>query len=256
MTAKKIPAVVLAGAPATKEAAEKYGITSMAALPLGGKPMYERVVEALRGSPAVGNIHIVGNVECSEADSVIKPGGSLLENLITGVNACGSVERVLISTSDIPLVTSEGVSDFIERCSGEDAEFCYAIVKKDTIEIKYPGMRRTYIRLREGTFTGGNMFVVSSRFITENPEVIKEAYKARKEIFKLARIIGLGVVIKAVIAHLIWPGALDLAQLEKAAGRVLKAKLKAIPTPFPEIGADLDDIEQLEKFQEFLNATV
>jgi hypothetical protein len=248
----KLTAVVLAGAPAGPELKSKYSVAYMAEIPIGKKTMLQHVLDALRGASYVGDICVVGDIHCEGAKRLIPPSGSLLENLIAGVKGCGSSGRVLVATSDIPLLTSEAVDDFIERCGGLDVDFCYPIIPKEISERRYPGVRRTYVRMAEGTFTGGNIFILNAGFIMENADLIREVIAARKSVTRLAGLIGLRVLLRAMIAQVLWARALDLELLERTAGRILSAKVKAVQTLYPEIGADVDDIEQLEAVEKLI----
>ena len=247
-----MPAVVLAGAPAEPELKDKYSVAYRAELPIAGKMMAQHVIDALKASSCVGNIHVVGDIKCDGADGFIPPAGTLIENLIAGMKACGSDGCGLIVTSDIPLVTPEAIDDFIERCGDLSADFYYSIIPKEACEKRFPGVRRTYVRLAEGTFTGGNIMVMSSRLVTENANLIREVVAARKSPMKLSRLIGLGTLLRMVIAQTVWAKAVNIATLEKTAGRILKADIKAVKTPYAEIGADVDDAEQFEAMEKLL----
>ena len=252
MTDTRIPAVVLAGAPAEPELEAKYGVKNRAETPLLGKKMIQYVLDALRESPHVGSICVVGDVQCEGADKIIPSAGNLIDNLIAGVKASDSGGRVLMVTSDIPMLTSAAVEDFLERCSGVEAEFCYAIISKAANEARFPGMKRTYVKLAEGTFTGGNIMLFSSRVIVENAGLIRDLLAARKSPLRLAGIIGMSFLLRAFTAQTIWPGALKLSFAEKTVGRIVRATLKAVPTPYAEIGADVDNMEQVDSAENAL----
>jgi len=243
-----IPAVILAGAPADPELQAKYSVKNRAEVPIAGKPMVRHVVEALMGSSDVGDICLIGDIQCEGADKIIPSAGSMIDNLVAGVNACEG-EHVLISTSDIPMLTADAVSDFIERCGDLSADLYYAVIPREACEERFPGMRRTYVRLAEGTFTGGNMVIISSEFVRKNSEYLRQVFQARKKPLALARLIGLGVLIRAAIAQKVWAGAVNLRLLEETAGRVLNADLKAVVTQYAEIGSDADDLGQIEYFE-------
>ena len=247
-----LPAIILAGAPAEPELEAKYSVKNRAEVPVEGKTMITRVLDALKASPLVGDICVVGDIQCDGASRIIPPAGSLMENLIAGMKACGSDGHVLVATSDIPLLTTAAVDDFIERCGDLEADFYYPVIPKDANEKQFPGIRRTYARLAEGTFTGGNIMVINARFLSENADLIYDVIAARKSVVKLARLIGLGVLLRVVIAQVLWAKAINLNLLEKIIGRILNAKIKAIQTPYAEIGADVDDLEQLEAVEALL----
>jgi len=253
----RIPAVVLAGAPADAEMAEKYSIRNRADLPLAGKKMIQHVMDALAASPHVGDVCVVGDIQCEGASWIVPPAGDLVENLIAGVKALGEeAERALVVTSDIPMLTSEAVEDFIARCAETDADFSYAIISKEAAEKRFPGMKRTYAKLAEGTFTGGNIFLVSRECILENAARISELMAARKSVLRLARIIGFGFLVRALVAQVFWSGAMNLRSAEKTVGRVFKMKVKAVQTPYAEIGADVDKLEHVEFAENALKAQV
>ena len=249
-----IPAIVLAGAPATPEAASKYKIDNMAALPIGGIAMCQYVVDALQSAGSIGNICVVGDVKYKGADLTIKPAGSMLDNIELGMKACGCAadENVLIATSDIPFITPEAVDNFVERCGKVEADFYYPVVHKNIMESRFPGVSRTYVRLAEGTFTGGNIVITRSWFIMENAVLIREIIDARKNVMRLASIIGFGVLARIIVGQLVWPRIVNLALLEKTVSRILKTRVKAIQTLHPEIGADIDDLEQLGLYEQFM----
>lgn len=242
-----VQAVVLAGAPAEQDLKDKYSVDNRAEVPINGKKMIQYVLDALHGSPHVGNIRVVGDLSCEGVAQVVPSAGTLIDNLIAGVKACDAGDgHVLIVTSDIPMVTSEAIEDFLARCRETDDEFYYAVISKEVNEAKYPGMERTYIKLAEGVFTGGNIILVSSRLITENGDLIRELLAARKSPVKMSGIIGMRFLFRAVIAQTIWPGALPLAFAEQTVGRIAKARVKAIRTSYAEIGADVDKMEHME----------
>ena len=242
----KLPAVVLAGAPATPEMVEKYSIEYRSDLPLAGKTMLRRVVDALAASRSVGDVAIVGNTVCEGASRNIPAAETLMENLLNGVAACAPDSpngRVMVVTSDIPLLTPAAVDDFVERCGDLTADFYYAIVSKKANDSRFPGMRRTYVQLKEGTYTGGNLMVVSGEFLAANGGRIREMLDARKSPVKLAGLVGFGVLCRAIAAQTFWPGALDVPMLEQTVGRIFGGKLAAIDTPYTELGADVDTAE-------------
>lgn len=248
----KLPAVVLAGAEAEPELAARYSVSCRAEVPVGGKTMIARVLDALDRASHVGSICVVGDVRCEGASQVIPSAGSLMENLIAGMKACASDGHVLVATSDIPMVTSEAIDDFIERCGSLDADFYYPIISREDSKRQFPGMRRTYARMAEGIFTGGNIMAMSSRFLIDNAELIREALAARKSVVRLARLIGLPVLLRVAIAQAVWAKATSLSHLENTLGRILNAKVKAVQTPYAEIGADVDDLAQLKAAEKLL----
>jgi len=226
-------AIVLGGG---KEAwAEKYGVRSKALVPFRGRPMAEWVLEALKGA-GLSVVYVGENPGLSPAPRLTLPDqGSLLANLEA---ALAHVEgRVLVATADIPHLTPEAVRFVLEKAP--EAALVYPIVPKEAVEARFPGNRRTYARLREGTFTGGNLLLLDQALFFQALPLAKKVVALRKKPLALARLIGLDILLKLLL------GRLSLGELEARAKRVLGVEARALLTPYPEVGVDVDREEDL-----------
>jgi len=241
----RLDCVVLAGAPADEELKERYNVSWRAEAPLAGRRMADRVLDALRDSGCVRRRVVVGAFD-SDAEVTVQPGTSFLENLIRGLEAAGEDgDVVLVASSDIPMITGEAVRRLVERGLALQADFVYPVVRREDCEKSFPGLRRTYLRLREGTFTGGNAVLISRSFALKSRDRIEEIYRARKRPFRLAAMIGLSTLLRALIAQKVWPGALDIPAVERAAGRAIGGTLRALICPDAAVGEDLDRLEDI-----------
>lgn len=247
----KINALILAGAPAGVEMSPENGDISRAMLPIGGKTMIQRVVDALRGSPSIGRVIAVGRVEADGLDQVVEPCDTLVANIRRGLDEIGPCDAVLIVSADVPMLTSEAVEDFIARARGVGADMVYPIIRKADCQARHPELRRTYLKTGDGVFTGGNIMLVRPEFIRRNWQAIENAYAARKHVFQLARMIGVGVLVRVVVAQMV-PGVLRLSALEKAASRMLGDKVAVVISAYPEIGEDVDKPSDLSAVRAIL----
>ncbi|MCL5102813.1 MAG: nucleotidyltransferase family protein [Armatimonadetes bacterium] len=248
----RIDAIILAGAPAGPDLNPSGGLKSRAMIRLGDKTMLQWVVDALRGSQSVGRIVAVGDVDAEGLDMVIEAGPDLVSNIKLGIDALGANGRVLIVSSDIPLLTPEAVEDFIERAEKADVDLAYPIIPRTHCEKRYPGLARTYLRTGDGVFTGGNLMLVSPDFIAQHWDAIADAYAARKHVFKLARMIGVGVLVRVMVGQAL-PPVLSVATLERAVSRMLGAKVSAVVSAHPEIGEDVDKPSDVEAVRKYLS---
>ena len=247
----KIDAIMMAGAPAGDLSPEEQSI-SRAMIPLGSKTMLQWVVDALSASPTVGRIVAVGNVSGDGIDEVIMPGDSLVGNLKLGLRAVGSSAPVLVVSCDIPMLTPEAVEDFISRAVAANVDMAYPVIPKADCDKHHPELKRTYLKTGDGTFTGGNLMLVRPEFFERNWDAIEDAYNARKQIGKLARNIGIGVLIR-VIAGQALPFVLRLSALERAVSRMLGGSVAAIISAYPEIGEDVDKPSDLAAIRRILD---
>jgi hypothetical protein len=78
--------------------------------------------------------------------------------------------NVVICTCDIPMVSNKAIEDFVNQCCEKRADIGYPIIEKSLNDIKYPGARRTYVKMRDGTYTGGNIIYAS-------PAAFKKCYR-------------------------------------------------------------------------------
>lgn len=236
-----VKAVVLAGGKNSPEMAAATGVENRALAPLGTRTMLDFVVSALDAAPSIGTIYVVGDVPESSRYTAVAGQDTLLENLMAGLEAAGSEDRVLVSTSDIPFVTPAALEDFARRASATGADLCCSYVPLAACRQQYPELKRTAIALAEGRFTLGNIMLVSPRFLREHQSSIAEAYAARKSPAQMARLLGGGLLLRLVGAQAISPRLLTAAAVEAAVSRVLGGgKVRGICSAYPEIGTDVD----------------
>jgi GTP:adenosylcobinamide-phosphate guanylyltransferase len=242
-----IDAVVLAGgAEAHPWWAAEPGVTHRPLLEVGGKAMVGRVLAALRGAGEVGAIALVAPPEVQAAvgeealDFRVEPGSDLLENIERGLAALPAGDSGLLVSADLPLLTSQAVDDFVRAARASGAEFAYPILPREASERSFPGGRRTYVRLREGQFTGGNLILVSRPFLVRHRDLISRLYRWRKRPLRLASLLGFGFVLRLKL------GRVALAQAEARASSVLRGRVAAVVSSHPGIGFDVDKPEDLE----------
>lgn len=238
-----INALILAGGlnngPLSRCCSEAYE----ALIPLDGKQMVRYVAEALARSRAVNRVLVVGPGELISllpGISVLPTGNSVMDNLQLGCQALPDSDRVLVATADIPLLTTEVVDRFIGLCGDCARDFYFPVVRKEIVEARYPGVTRTYVKLREGTFTGGNLFLVNPAAVPAGMSVGQELVALRKSPFKLSRKVGLLFLLKFLFKHL------SLDEAEQKVSGLLTIKGRAVICNDPEVGVDVDKPGDLE----------
>lgn len=231
-------ALVLGGGDPDDQFAAAHGVNVKPLIPIAGQPMGQWVLEALRQSGRVGRIAYVGPLtEGMEAlvDLRVTDTGSLIGNLEAGVaalQAAGNGERVLVATADIPMLTGEMVADLLQ--SAPDAPLVYPVVRKEVCKATYPEVKRTYARLSDGTFTGGNLFLLDPALIGQFLPRLKAMLAARKAPLRLAALIGPSILFKMLT------GRLSVAGLESKVSELLEVTARAHITPHAAVGTDVD----------------
>ena len=239
----KVPVVVLAGGKNGAEMQVATGVENRALTLLGTRTMLDYVTAALTQAADIGEIYVIGNIPESSAYHQITGGETLLDNLMTGLNAAGSSqERILISTSDIPFLTPESVDDFVQQAVASGADLCCSFVPLALCQERFPEMKRTAVKLKEGQFTFGNLMLINPRFALANQKSIQQAYAARKSPVQMARLLGLGLLGRLILAQTVAPSLLPISTLEKSVSRLLGNGGRAVrvKSQYPEIGTDID----------------
>jgi len=244
--ARTVDAVVLAGGVDRGEIAEETGVIHRPLLEIAGSPIIQRVLAALRGAVSVDQIVLVAPPAVQEVvgeeavDVRVEAGDSFVDNIENGIVATpDTIDSVLVITGDLPMLTPGAVNDLIEQADVTRADLVYPIIPKESSERAFPGGKRTYVKLREGVFTGGNGVVASRNFFSARRELIQHLFAARKNPIRLASMFGLGFIFGLLL------GRLTLPELEARAGEIVSGRLAAVITPYPELGFDVDKIADL-----------
>lgn len=240
----RIAAVVLAGSGKSDDAfCKAAGVPHRALAEVGGRAMLASVLAALKESSAVERVVLIAGPEIGEIagiDRRLPPGEGLVENVLQGVRAGADCDYVLLATADLPFLTAEAVARLVAAGIESGGGFCYPVIGKEENERRFPGMRRTYARLADGIFTGGNLFLTRPAVLLAQEARMRLAYAARKQPWKLALLFGLPFLWR------LCRGTLTLAQLEARASEIFGVPVRVLRLPYPELGADIDRIEDLE----------
>ena len=245
-----VDCVILAGG-ANGELEKIEGIPNKALIKIGDKEVIRYVLEALRRVEKIERIVLAGPVEqfeCLKGDyslELVPEENSLLKTWGRRP-AIYKQKPLLIATADIPLITSEALEDFLQKCYPYDIEFYYPIVRKEVCENSFPGVKRTFVKLEEGSFTGGNIFLVNSTIIEPNLPILKQFIDSRKKPLKMVSMLGAGFLLSGLA------GRLSIAQLEKRFSGLFNLKAKAIISDYPELGFDMDKPEDLELMRRYI----
>lgn len=222
-----------------------------ALLEIAKKYMIEYLIQSLKNSGCISKIYVVGNELLNQAighevDGVIKPGGSIISNLKCGIETIGDYNSpVIICTSDIPMVTGEAIKDLVEKSVSSGLDFIYPIIDKKLNDEKYPEVKRTYVKIKEGTFTGGNIIYMNPKIIDRVTNKAELLIKYRKKPFKMGQVLGFIFLIKLIL------GKVSIPSARIKVNEMFGIRADALLTKYPEIGNDVDkpsDIEFVSKY--------
>ena len=192
----RLVAIVLAGGDRDDRLARSVGAPSKALVPLRDAPMGAYVATALRASGVVDDVVWVGPTDGwvrRLVDVALPAGNRLVDSLTLGLGAAMGRDpsaRYLIVTADVPWWDADGVRAFVQRAPV--ADLVYPVVAEATALARFPDQKRTFVRLADGRFTGGNAVLLASDAVPALLPFVDLAYEARKHPFALARRVGWG----------------------------------------------------------------
>lgn len=249
-------AIVLAGGTEQDKLAQQHGYPNKALLPINDLPMITYVINALEHCAHIDQVVVIGPVEMLRGflpDSVklLPERGDAVDNVLAAVQLLPADEQILLCTSDIPMLTVEALNALFLAATERSADLYYPIIRREHCETRYPGVKRTYVNLRDGEFTGGNIFIVNPRRVTHVAAIFKRLVEARKQPAKMLLAFGLPGIVLAVRFAL---GRLTVRELETRISRLLQITGAAIICSHPEVGTDVDKDSDLELARRVLAA--
>lgn len=236
-------AVVLAGGEMPAKLMGATGATERALIEINGRTLLDHVLDSLRETTPITRIICVatpGALAALPDDIIGLPAGDkMTQNLFLGARQAQS-ERILIVTADVPLVTGRTWMQFLDGAQVNLLEAAYPIVTKEACEAQFPGGKRTYARLAEGTFTGGNAFLLPRSRLESLEALIDEGFAARKNPLALAKMLGARFIFRFLAKKL------TLGEVESKISQLLGCHGGAVMIPDASIAFDVDKAEDLE----------
>lgn len=220
-----------------------------ALLDVAGKPMVQWVLDALDAAPSVGDIVVVGLADTATVASpkiarYLPDQGSMLKNILGGIDWVvernPQAQQVLISSSDIPLLTGAMVERLLAQCADPTVDVYHTIVPREKMEQRFPGSRRSYVHFSDGDFAAGDIHVAAPYIGHKYRDLWDDLLDNRKNALKQAARLGPVFFAKLMARRL------SLAELERLVREKFGINARALPVNDAEMGMDADKPFQLE----------
>jgi CTP:molybdopterin cytidylyltransferase MocA len=248
--AGRYTALIMAGSrPGGDPMARAAGVSHKCLLPVDGTPMIRRVVTALLAAPSVGRVMIsidapdlleeffsgpesdrIGLVQSAETPSL---------SALAAIEAAGGAAPMLITTADHPLLVPALIERFCREAEASGADIVAGLAPEDVIRTAFPESRRTYLRFRDGRFSGCNLFALLRTEGTKAIRLWRRVERDRKRPWRIAKAFGLPMLLGYLAGWLTLDAA--LARLSRLAG----AKAGVVVLPVAEAAVDVDKPEDL-----------
>lgn len=261
----ELRALVLAGSREGEadDIARNAGVSCKALAPVAGGPMIERSLRVLLASPRIGRIDVALSPRTNIASAaphladwleqdlvrLVEPASSPARTVNAALDDMPLNESLLITTADHALLDAAMLAQFLERCSAPDVDAFAALLPLEILEARYPDMQRTGLKLRDGRYSGCNLFLLrngpGARSLTSF-WIRLEAL--RKSPVRMARVIGPVTLLGYALRMLTLPQALE--KISRRTG----ARLAPAILDIPEAAIDVDTPGDLEFVEKLLKA--
>ena len=224
------------------------GVKWKALLPIHGKPMIDYVVAALDGSVGLNQPYFVSglDVKLLGGDYTQSPSADGPASSVVKAAQAGLSYPFLVTTCDHALLSSDMVNTFIKGAQDSGADFALGLASKSVIAPAYPETKRTYLKFKDEHVSGCNLFYVKNENGLEAVKFWRAAQHDRKRPLKLARRLGIGMLIKYL------SGCLTLKNAFETTSNSLSINAKPILLPFAEAAIDVDKPSDLTLVEDIL----
>lgn len=224
-------------------------------IPLGGKPVAQWTLDAMNAADCVERVVIVGlpegaAVDCPKCAARLADHGGVLENMVAGAKALmqwrSPQENCISVSADIPAIRPEIIAWLAERMGESEEDLYYTVVQRQVMEARYPGSRRTYLRLKGAEVCGGDLNGFRLGLALDDQPMAARLVATRKNPLKQAALIGLDTLALVLL------GRLDLEGAVRRVAQRMGMRGRAILSPYAELGMDIDKIGQYELMRQDL----
>jgi GTP:adenosylcobinamide-phosphate guanylyltransferase len=252
-------AILLAGErPGGDPLAAVADAPAKALIQVAGEAMLARVARTLLAAPSVGEVLILS--QDPERLLALAPdwiageprirtavgGGGISTSLAGIVGSDVAPWPVLVTTADHPLLTVAMIEHFV--AAAREADLAVAMAERATVLAAYPDNRRTWLKLRDGAWSGANLFALGSPRAQAALTAWSEVEQDRKKAVRLLSHFGPWLAFRALTR------TIGLADALAQAGRRLGLNARLVPMVEAEAAIDVDKPADLALAERILAA--
>jgi CTP:molybdopterin cytidylyltransferase MocA len=234
--------------------AKAYGVQHKCGLPVAGKPMLRRVVDALLEA-GLQKPFLVSIEDSQAAQTACGEHASAIEVVPPRSTAASSANQaivkhahfpVLVTTGDHALLTPDMINHAIKQAETSGADALAALATANVITREYPDTRRTYFNLGGTRVSGCNIFAITTAQGLKLVETWETIERDRKKPWRLVSRFGLKPLFFLILGRL----TPDVAF--KMISDKIGAKVAPIFMPYAEAAIDVDKPSDLELAEKIL----
>ncbi|MEM8772573.1 MAG: nucleotidyltransferase family protein [Pseudomonadota bacterium] len=248
-----LTALILAGRrPNADDPLADLGAPHKALIEIENLPLIQHVLEALQKTHSVKRILVSAPddvrpafapllesanriIPCAFSSAANSPAGSIA----AAIKRAPDAGELFVTTCDHPLLSHHMISVFLEGANQANVPAAAACVTENAYNQAYPDTQRTFIRLKDFSFSGANMFYFQGKAALPLVEFWRKMEMNRKRPIKMAAEIGLLTGLSYLA------GALTKDAALKRIARKTGVQAELIPVPFAEAAIDVDKPEDI-----------
>ncbi|MEA2554066.1 MAG: hypothetical protein QOJ65_2242 [Fimbriimonadaceae bacterium] len=252
-------AILPAGGRIDPPFSDVVGTTSKALIELDGRTILARTLRALNDSGVVGRTVVIGTPEVLQhrdaalATHTLPEGATGPENIFRGLDlllSSGSPpEKVLIVTTDLPFLEGGIIRRYLELVS-PDKHISVPLIREHEYNARFPDTSAMFIKLRDGSFTTGCMYVIDVKALQKARTHIERVFENRKSKVGMAMLLGPAFVAKWLTKRL------TLTDVENKIQAMLGVSGNAVQGSPPELAFDVDYLDDYEYARAHLEQAV
>jgi len=237
-------AIITAGGRLPKQLRAPNRSAVKALLKVDGKSMLEVSTDAAQACSAISNIAIVGNNEVRAATpadcTFVAEGETVVDNIWRAFDQLGGLSHdYLVLSPDLPFLNASSLNTFIENARA-DCELGMPLVRGKDFLAQFPNAPNRFARVDGQLITMGSCLFLTGPILKSNIPLMRDVYRSRKSLLRLAVLLGWSVLIGLVMGHL------RLKALEARAKQLTGAEARGIWLTDASIAYDIDNRQNYE----------
>ena len=236
-------ALILAGTrPGGDPLAQAEGVAHKALLDVGGGPILQRVLEAVKAAK-ISRIAVMADdpevmrIATDFGAEILPPQPGPSASVLSALDLLGA--PLLVTTSDHALLQPEWLRQAIED-TPQHADVGVMLAGRDAVEAALPGNRRTYLKLADGDWSGCNLFYLRTPAAREAILLWTRLEADRKKPWRMVARIGPGMLLRYLF------GKLGMAQAIRMIGSRIGIAAELVPASDGLAAVDVDKPQDLE----------
>lgn len=229
--------------------ASAVGVPCKSFVPVGGRPMVLRVLDALAEAQEIESRMICGPSQglitrepelhrliASSEIGWIQNKATPSSSVSFALDSLHHNSPVLVTTSDHALLSSEIIDFFSCEARTTGCDVAIGLTSYEQVMRAYPETRRTVIRLHEDSFCSCNLFAFLTPRARWAADFWQKVEGKRKKPWQMIRAVGWTVVLRYML------GMLSLDEGLSRLSRRMNLKAGAVILPYPEAAIDVDTL--------------